>query len=62
LALRPPIAVACVLKAISTGIYEGLGQGLKVEEEGSYIVRATEDCKEGFTAFIEKRPPVFRGK
>jgi enoyl-CoA hydratase/carnithine racemase len=62
LALRPPIAVGCVLKAISTGIYDGLGQGLKVEEEGSYIVRATEDCHEGFAAFIEKRPPVFRGK
>jgi enoyl-CoA hydratase/carnithine racemase len=62
LAQRPPIAVSCVLKAISAGIYEGLAQGLKVEEEGSYKVRASEDCKEGFTAFVEKRPPVFRGK
>jgi enoyl-CoA hydratase/carnithine racemase len=62
LALRPPIAVGCVLRAISTGIYEGLDQGLKVEEEGSHTVRATEDCKEGFAAFIEKRPPVFSGK
>jgi enoyl-CoA hydratase/carnithine racemase len=62
LALRPPIAVGCVLKAISAGSYEGLDQGLKVEEEGSYIVRDSEDCKEGFAAFIEKRPPVFRGK
>jgi enoyl-CoA hydratase/carnithine racemase len=62
LSQRPPIAVSCVLKAISAGIYEGLEQGLRVEEEGSYIVRASEDCKEGFTAFIEKRPPVFSGK
>ena len=61
LAQRPPIAVGCVLKAISTGIYEGLDQGLKVEEEGSSTVRATEDCNEGFAAFIEKRPPVFKG-
>lgn len=62
LARRPPIAVSCVLKAISAGTYGGLEQGLKVEEEGSYMVRASEDCQEGFTAFVEKRPPVFRGR
>ena len=62
LAQRPPIAVSCVLKAVSAGIYEGLDRGHQVEAEGSHIVRASEDCKEGFAAFIEKRPPVFRGK
>ena len=62
LAQRPPIAVGCVLKAMSTGIYEGLDRGLEVELEGSRTVRATEDCQEGFTAFLEKRPPVFKGK
>lgn len=62
LAQRPPIAVGCVLKAISTGLYEGLERGLQVEEEGSFTVRATEDCKEGFAAFVEKRPPVFQGR
>jgi enoyl-CoA hydratase/carnithine racemase len=62
LAQRPPIAVGCVLKAMSTGLYEGLNRGLEVELEGSRTVRATEDCQEGFTAFIEKRPPVFKGK
>ncbi len=59
---RPPIAVSCVLKAMSAGAYEGLDQGLRVEEEGTYAVRASEDCREGFAAFVEKRPPVFRGK
>lgn len=59
---RPPIAVGCVLKAIAAGIYDGLDQGLKVEEEGSATVRVTEDCREGFAAFIEKRPPVFNGR
>jgi enoyl-CoA hydratase/carnithine racemase len=61
LAQRPPIAVSCVLKAMSAGTYEGMEQGLKVEEEGSGIVRLSEDRKEGFAAFVEKRPPVFRG-
>ena len=62
LAVRPPIAVACVLRAMSAGTYEGIAQGLKVEEEGSSIVRNSEDRIEGFKAFVEKRPPVFKGK
>jgi enoyl-CoA hydratase/carnithine racemase len=62
LAQRPPIAVSCVLKALSAGLYEGFAQGLKVEEDGSLVVRDTEDCREGFSAFLEKRPPVFKGR
>ncbi len=62
LADRPPIAVRCVLDAISAGLYEGLDAGLDVESQGSATVRSSEDCKEGFTAFLEKRKPVFTGK
>jgi enoyl-CoA hydratase/carnithine racemase len=61
LATRPPVAVSCVLRAIAAGAYEGLDAGLKVEEEGSRIVGQSEDCKEGFSAFLEKRQPEFRG-
>ena len=59
---RPPLAVGCVLKAVSAGEYEGFGQGLKVEEEGSGIVGKSQDRVEGFTAFLEKREPVFKGE
>jgi enoyl-CoA hydratase/carnithine racemase len=62
LATRPPVAVSCVLRAIAAGAYEGLDAGLKVEEEGSKIVGQSEDCQEGFSAFLEKRPPEFKGK
>jgi enoyl-CoA hydratase/carnithine racemase len=51
-----------VLKAISAGIYEGLDQGLAMELDGSKAVAASEDAVEGFTAFFEKREPVFKGK
>jgi len=62
LAQRPPIAVRCVLAAMSAGIYEGLDRGLQVEAEGSAAVRDTADRNEGFRAFLEKRKPVFKGK
>jgi enoyl-CoA hydratase/carnithine racemase len=62
LATRPPVAVSCVLRAIAAGAFEGLDAGLKVEEEGSKIVGQSEDCKEGFSAFLEKREPEFKGK
>ena len=62
LADRPPIAVRCVLDAITAGLYEGLDAGLDVEAQGSATVRSSEDCREGFTAFLEKRKPVFTGR
>jgi len=62
LAKRPPLAVGAVLKAISTFDYSGLEAGLKAEEEGSAVVGNSKDCVEGFTAFLEKREPVFSGE
>ncbi len=59
---RPPVAVSAVLRSMSAGIYEGIDAGLQVEEETSRIVHQTQDAREGFTAFFEKRPPVFTGK
>jgi len=62
LAQRPPIAVSCVLNAVSAGSYEGVDEGLRMETEGSKIVGASKDCIEGFTAFLEKRDAVFTGE
>lgn len=59
---RPPIAVQWVLKAMATGLYEGIEKGLEVEAEGSVAVRNTRDREEGFKAFLEKRKPVFKGE
>jgi enoyl-CoA hydratase/carnithine racemase len=62
LAERPPIAVRCVLNALTAGIYNGFDAGLQVEAEGSATVRETKDRNEGFAAFLEKRKPRFIGR
>ena len=62
LAVRPPLAVAWVLRAMTAGSYESLPSGLATEAQGTYVVGSSNDCREGFTAFLEKRPPVFTGE
>lgn len=62
LAQRPPLAVAAVLKAVNTGIEEGLDEGTKAEWEGTQKVSSSKDAIEGFTAFMEKRAPNFTGE
>ncbi len=59
---RPPLAVSAVLKAMAAGLDKGIDEGLKVELEGSAIVANSKDSKEGFSAFFEKRKPVFKGE
>ncbi|MDY6832741.1 MAG: enoyl-CoA hydratase-related protein [Thermodesulfobacteriota bacterium] len=62
LATRPPLAVASVLKAVATGVDFTFDEGLKVELEGTKRVSTSKDAVEGFTAFFEKRDPVFTGE
>lgn len=62
LARRAPVSVSCVLRAVNAGMANGLEAGLKTEREGSRIVAASEDAKEGIAAFFEKREPFFKGK
>ena len=62
LAQRPPLAVEAVLNAVNTGLEKGLAEGTKAEWEGTQKVSSSKDAIEGFTAFLEKRPPKFTGE
>lgn len=59
---RGPVAVRAAKAAIDHGLDVTLDAGLAAELEGSERVFGSSDLLEGAAAFLEKRPPRFRGK
>jgi len=57
-----PLAVKYTMEAIERGIEMPQEEGLFLEATLFGLVCATEDKREGTTAFLEKRPPQFKGK
>ena len=57
-----PIAVKFALEAANKGMDTSQGEGLLFEASYFGLCAATEDKKEGTTAFLEKRAPQFRGR
>jgi len=57
-----PAAVALVMDAVDAGLETGLEAGMRYEAAAFGLTAATEDCKEGTRAFLEKRRAVFTGK
>lgn len=62
IASRPPIAVRLAREALRHGNETTLREGLVLERRNFYLTFDTEDQKEGMQAFIEKRPPDFKGR
>jgi len=57
-----PVAVALAMEAVDVGLDAGLEEGLHLEAASFGLCAATEDCREGTRAFLEKRKPAFAGK
>jgi enoyl-CoA hydratase len=54
--------VAQAKKAIDAGYNKELHEALSIEAEAFSKVFDTKDQKEGARAYLEKRPPLFRGE
>lgn len=57
-----PVAVRLAKQAVNKGLDQTLDEGQKTEAAFFARLCDTEDQKEGATAFLEKRPAVFKGK
>jgi len=62
IASNAPIAVKFALEAANKGLETSQGEGLLLEASYFGLCAATEDKKEGTTAFLEKRAPQFQGR
>ena len=57
-----PLGVGLAMQAVDVGLSCGLEEGHRFEAAAFGLAAATEDYREGITAFLEKRPAVFIGK
>ena len=62
LALKPKVALGLLKKTINNGINMDLQSALNYENDCFLITYVSEDGREGFKAFIEKRKPSFTNK
>lgn len=57
-----PLAAALIRQAVEVGLGGGMEEGLQFEAAAFAVTAATEDRKEGASAFLEKRKAVFQGR
>ena len=62
LAAMAPKSLALMKQAIGRAADLDMDAGLEFEQRCSEIVAATDDRREGYAAFVEKRKPIFTGR
>jgi enoyl-CoA hydratase len=62
LAERAPLGIRFAKEAVNNAFETYLTDGISDERRSFYFLFGTQDQKEGMQAFIEKRPPEWKGK
>jgi enoyl-CoA hydratase len=62
IANRPPVAVRLAKESILKAFDTTIEMGLEYERKNFYLLFASEDMREGMSAFVEKRKPEWKGK
>lgn len=62
LAAKAPVAVRSIIDAVYRGSDLALADGARLEAELFAAAAATSDMREGVSAFLARRKPVFRGE
>jgi enoyl-CoA hydratase len=62
IAEKSPIAVQMAKESVLKAFEMPLQEALFFERKNFYMLFATEDQKEGMSAFVEKRKPIFKGQ
>jgi len=57
-----PLSIKACMKTVIKGLDMNIEDGLKLETQLFASLVETEDAREGTTAFLEKRSPVFKGR
>jgi enoyl-CoA hydratase/carnithine racemase len=61
IAAMPPLAVRAIREVMQQGQDVALDTALALERRAFQMLFDTQDQQEGMQAFLEKRPPIFRG-
>lgn len=56
-----PLAVQLAKQSVLSAAEVGFSEGLSIEQNSFYLLFSTQDQREGFQAFLEKRKPLFHG-
>ena len=62
IAERGPVATRLAKESVDRAYETTLAAGLEAERRALYLAFASEDAKEGLTAFTDKRKPEFKGR